>query len=102
MQCPPLASVAEPGPLLGLLEWWPLVQELAERATVAEMIGEVDGRVGALRRVLLVGKGEAPPQSASMRPYLRPQQYQGQKSAHKAGRGGATEVSAHPLFGTSL
>jgi hypothetical protein len=43
-----------PGPLLSFLEWWPLVQELEERATVAAMVGEVDGRVGELRRVLLV------------------------------------------------
>jgi hypothetical protein len=39
---------------LSFLEWWPLVQELEERATVAAMVGEVDGRVGELRRVLLV------------------------------------------------
>ena len=44
-----------PGPLLSFLEWWPLMQELTERATVAAMVGEVDGRVGELRRVLLVG-----------------------------------------------
>ena len=39
-----------PGPLLTFLEWWPLEQELGERA----MVGEVDGRVEELRRVLLV------------------------------------------------
>lgn len=44
---------SRPGPLLSFLEWWPLAQELAERATVAEMVGEVDGRVGELRGVLL-------------------------------------------------
>lgn len=32
-----------PGPLLPFLAWWPLVQELAARAAVAEMVGEVDG-----------------------------------------------------------
>ena len=47
-----------PGPLLTFLEWWPLVQELEERATVAAIVGEVDGRVGELRRVLLVEDGD--------------------------------------------
>jgi hypothetical protein len=37
-----LAPGAEPEPLLGFLEWWPLVAELTERAAVAEMIGEGD------------------------------------------------------------
>ena len=32
----------------------PLAQELAERAAVAGMLGEVDGRIDGLRRVLLV------------------------------------------------
>lgn len=51
-------AAGAPGPLLSFLEWWPLVQELEERATVAEMMGEVDGRVGELRRVLLVEDGD--------------------------------------------
>ena len=42
-----------PGPLLAFLDWWPLAQELTERATVAGMLGEADERVDALRRVLL-------------------------------------------------
>jgi len=45
---------SRPGPVLSFLEWWPLAQELAERAAVAGMLGEVDGRVEALRGVLLV------------------------------------------------
>ncbi|MCB0026169.1 MAG: hypothetical protein KDD91_24220 [Caldilinea sp.] len=44
---------ARPGPLLTFLDWWPLAQELAERATVAAMLGEEDKRMEALRRVLL-------------------------------------------------
>lgn len=51
-------AAGAPGPLLSFLEWWPLVQELEARATVAGMMGEVDGRMGELRRVLLV-EGEA-------------------------------------------
>ena len=54
---------AEPGPLLGFLEWWPLVEELAERATLAEMVEEAeeaDGRVRELRAVLLVDAGDEP------------------------------------------
>ena len=47
---------ARPGPLLAFLEWWPLAQELAERAAVAEMVGEVDGRIDGLRRVLLAAE----------------------------------------------
>jgi len=42
-----------PGPLLSFLDWWPLAQELAERAAVAGMLGEADERVDALRQVLL-------------------------------------------------
>jgi len=42
-----------PGPLLDFLDWWPLAQELAERATVAAMLGEEDKRMDALRQVLL-------------------------------------------------
>ncbi len=49
-----LEDGARPGPLLSFLAWWPLAQELAERATVAGLLGEEDGRVGALRGVLLV------------------------------------------------
>ncbi len=37
-----------PEPLLSFLEWWPLAQDLAERAAVAGMLGEVDGRVRGL------------------------------------------------------
>jgi hypothetical protein len=51
-----LAPGEGPGPLLGFLEWWPLVEELAERATVVEMVGEGDERVKELRAVLLVGE----------------------------------------------
>ena len=57
--CPPpcgRSSGAEPGPLLGFLEWWPLVEALAERTALAEMVGEGDARVVELRRVLLVGE----------------------------------------------
>lgn len=53
-----LAPGEEPGPLLGFLEWWPLVEELAERTTLAEMVEEADGRVGELRALLLVGEGD--------------------------------------------
>ena len=45
---------ARPGPQLSFLEWWPLAQEMAERATVAGMLGEMDGRVAELRGLLLV------------------------------------------------
>ena len=48
-----LEAEGRPGPLLGFLEWWPLAQELAEWAAVARMLGEVDERVDALKRVLL-------------------------------------------------
>jgi len=41
---------ARPWPLLDFLGWWPLAQE---RAAVAGMVGEVDGRIDGLRRVLL-------------------------------------------------
>ena len=47
-----LEADSRPGPLLSFLEWWPLAQELAERAAVAGMLGEVDGRIDGLRRVL--------------------------------------------------
>jgi hypothetical protein len=52
-----LAPGAEPGPLPGFLEWWPLVEELTESTALAEMIGAGDARVEELRRVLLVGEG---------------------------------------------
>ena len=51
-----LEADARPGPLLGFLNCWPLAQELAERATVAGMLGEEDERVGELRRVLLAAE----------------------------------------------
>lgn len=41
-----------PGPLLSFLDWWPLAQELAERATVAGLLGE-------LRRGLLAEKTDS-------------------------------------------
>lgn len=44
----------QPESLLGFVAWWGLMQEFEERATVAEMVGETDGRVVELRRVLLV------------------------------------------------
>ena len=53
-----LEDGGRPGPLPTFLEWWPLAQELAERAAVAGMLGEEDGRVGELRRVLLAERGE--------------------------------------------
>ena len=56
VQCAPLAPGDEPGPLLGFLEWWPLVEALAERTALAAMIEEGDARVVELRRVLLVGR----------------------------------------------
>ena len=59
MHCAPLAPGDEPGPLLGFLEWWPLVEAVAERTAVAGMIGEGDERVEELRRVLLVGEEAA-------------------------------------------
>ena len=49
-----LGAHQAPGTMLSFLEWWPLVQELMERAAVAEMVGEADPRVGELRRMLLV------------------------------------------------
>jgi hypothetical protein len=54
-----LAPGAEPEPLLGFLEWWPLVAELTERATVAAMIGVGGALVAELRRVLVVGEEAA-------------------------------------------
>ena len=60
MLCAPLAPGAEPGPLLGFLEWWPLVEALAERATLAEMIEAADAQVEELRRLLLVNEEHTP------------------------------------------
>ena len=51
-----LASGAEPGPLLGFLEWWGWVEALGERTAVAEMIEAANASVVELRRVLLVGE----------------------------------------------
>ncbi len=51
-----LEADSRPGPLLSFLDWWPLAQELVERATVAGLLGEVDGRVGELWRVLLAAE----------------------------------------------
>ncbi len=51
-----LEADRRPEPLLSFLAWRPLAQELVERAAVAGMLGEVDGRIDELRRVLLAAE----------------------------------------------